>query len=142
MLSPLTPAERTRLVGILGMLGSAHDGERSAAAALASRMVRDRGLTWDVLILGGGRQDGGASPDGPGTGWRTILAFCQRHQAALSHWEAHFTCDLRNRRTMPTPRQVAKLHQIADALRAVARQPGWPVRDTNGWPVGRVESRA
>jgi len=25
---------------------------------------------------------------------------------------------------------------------AVARQPGWPVRDTNGWPVGWVESRA
>jgi len=24
----------------------------------------------------------------------------------------------------------------------VARQPGWPVRDTNGWPVGRVKSRA
>jgi len=25
---------------------------------------------------------------------------------------------------------------------AVARQRGWPVRDTSGWPVGRVESRA
>jgi len=24
----------------------------------------------------------------------------------------------------------------------VARQPGWPVRDMSGWPVGRVESRA
>ncbi len=24
----------------------------------------------------------------------------------------------------------------------VARQPGWPVRDTSGWPVGRVERRA
>jgi len=32
---------------------------------------------------------------------------------------------------------------LARALvEAVARQPGWPVRDTNGWPVGWVESRA
>lgn len=118
MASPFTPAERTRLVGVLGMLGSDHDGERASAALLASRLVRDRGLTWDVLILGGGRQDGGTSSDGPGAGWRTVLAFCQRHQAALSDWEAHFTCNLRDRRTVPTPRQIAKLNQVADALRA------------------------
>jgi len=28
------------------------------------------------------------------------------------------------------------------ARQTVARQPGWPVRDMSGWPVGRVESRA
>ncbi len=31
---------------------------------------------------------------------------------------------------------------MCGGLPDVARQPGWPVRDTNGWPVGRVESRA
>lgn len=119
MHSPFTPAERTRLVGILGMLGSAHDGERSAAAALASRMVRDRGITWEALILGGGDRQGGAwaGEAGTGSGWRSVLAFCQRHQAALSAWEARFTCDLRDRRTTPTPKQIAKLRQIADTLR-------------------------
>jgi len=121
MLSPLTPAERTRLVGILGMLGSDHDGERSAAAALASRMVRERGLTWDSLILDGGDRQGGSKPSGgPGTrsAWQDALAFCQRHQGSLSDWEVYFICGLRDRRTVPTPRQAAKLHQIADALRA------------------------
>jgi hypothetical protein len=29
-----------------------------------------------------------------------------------------------------------------EVVAIVARQPGWPVSDTNGWPVGRVESRA
>lgn len=121
MTAPLSPAERTRLVGILGMLGSAHDGERSAAAALASRLVRDKGITWDALILGGGDRQGGASAGqagaGAGLGWRTALALCLRHLAALSDWEAKFTCDLQNRRTMPTPKQIAKLIQIADGLR-------------------------
>lgn len=117
----LTSAERNKLVGILGMLGSAHDGERSAAAALASRMVRERGLSWDILILGGGgHQGGGKASDGPGAGpaWRDALAFCQRHQSSLSDWEVYFIRGLRDRRTVPTPRQAAKLHQIADALRA------------------------
>lgn len=119
MLSPFTPAERTRLVNILGMLGSDHDGERSAAAALASCMMRDKGLTWDALILGsGGRQDGAWPGEaGTGSGWRSVLAFCQRHQAALSDWEANFTCDLQDLRTPPTAKQIAKLNQIADTLR-------------------------
>ncbi len=121
MTAPLSPAERTRLVGILGMLGSDHDGERAAAAALASRLVRDKGLTWDTLILGSVGQQGGSKPSGdPGTGpgWRAALAFCQRHQRALSDWECHFLAGLRDRRAPPTLRQLAKLNQVADALRA------------------------
>jgi hypothetical protein len=41
---------RKRLVRVLGMLGSAHAGERDAAALMATRMLKEAGLTWyDVL---------------------------------------------------------------------------------------------
>ncbi len=43
-MTTLSPAERTRLVNILGMLGSEHAGERASAAFLAAKLVRDRGL--------------------------------------------------------------------------------------------------
>lgn len=40
----------TRLVRILGMLGSDHDGERAAAALAADRLVRGSGWTWWDLL--------------------------------------------------------------------------------------------
>lgn len=44
---------RIKLAKILAMAGSQHDGERAAAAALADRMVRDAGLTWERVLAGG-----------------------------------------------------------------------------------------
>ena len=52
--SRLSAADRTKLAKILGMLGSAHEGERAAAAALASKMLADAGLTWFDLLGAGG----------------------------------------------------------------------------------------
>ena len=43
--------ERQRMAAILGMLGSAHAGERDAAARQAEALRRKLGLTWaDVLM--------------------------------------------------------------------------------------------
>jgi hypothetical protein len=122
MTAPLSPAERTRLVGILGMLGSDHDGERAAAAALASRLVREKGLSWSDLIAdGGGRQGGHAGASGgpgPGATWQASLSQCLRHLPALSGWEADFCLSLSNRRKGLTPGQVTKLAQVAAELTA------------------------
>ena len=39
-----------KLIKVLGMLGSAHAGERDNAARLATQILKDAGLTWfDVL---------------------------------------------------------------------------------------------
>ena len=118
----LAPAEVRRLVGILGRLGSDHDGERAAAGLLASRMLRAAGLAWgDVIGPGGGtRPDTGASPGGPGTGTagQADLVLCMRWLGELSAWEVGFVTDLRARRTRMTPGQGAKLRQVADVLRA------------------------
>ena len=40
----------TRLIRILGMLGSDHDGERAAAALAADRLVRGSGRSWSDLL--------------------------------------------------------------------------------------------
>lgn len=42
--------DMTRLVRILGMLGSDHAGERAAAAQAADRLVRGGGWTWSDLL--------------------------------------------------------------------------------------------
>ena len=39
-----------KLARILGMLGSAHAGERDAEALAADQLVRERGLTWPALL--------------------------------------------------------------------------------------------
>jgi hypothetical protein len=44
-----------RLVKVLGMLGSAHVGERDTAARMATQMLKEAGLTWyDVLDISEG----------------------------------------------------------------------------------------
>ena len=46
----LSPSDRTRLVALLGMLGSAHPGERDNAAILIEKFRKERNLTWDILV--------------------------------------------------------------------------------------------
>jgi hypothetical protein len=42
-----------RLARIAGMLGSGHEGERAAAAKMASAMLKAMGLTWSEIIYRG-----------------------------------------------------------------------------------------
>lgn len=125
MARPLTAAERAKLVGILGRLGSDFDGERAAAGLLASRLLRDRGLSWDDVIHAPGSRQAHRPPcpepppaAGPGTAWRDDLAFCQRHMAELDEWPADFVASISAWRKSLSPEQVAKLAQIARKLRA------------------------
>jgi hypothetical protein len=46
----LSEADRERLAAILGMLGSAYAGERSAAALQAEAFMRKRHMTWADLL--------------------------------------------------------------------------------------------
>lgn len=86
----LTPEERTRLIGILGLLGSSFDGERAAAGLLASRLLRDRGLTWTDL-LGEGQPREAPYRNQAGSGG---LGLCLRHIKYLTEWEQQFVRSL------------------------------------------------
>jgi hypothetical protein len=46
----MTPAERKKLIRILGLLGSDHAGERAAAALKAHKLVEAAGLDWSMLL--------------------------------------------------------------------------------------------
>ncbi len=115
----MTPAERRRLVGVLGLLGSDQDGERAAAGLLATRLLRTAGVTWDTLILDSNAGQPARPAPAPAN-WRTDLAVAQRHVRFLRAWEANFVSGLAGF-TAPSRKQQTILHEIANALRARGR---------------------
>lgn len=121
----LSSAERNRLVGILGKLGSDFAGERASAGLLATRLLHDRGLCWDDLIPPPGTGRAGPPPRpepppaaGPGTAWRDDLALCKRHLAELEPWPADFIISISGWRRALSVAQMTTLSQIAGKLRA------------------------
>lgn len=49
-MKPMTEQTRARLVKLLGMLGSSHEGEVAAAARHAVKLLKDLDATWGDLI--------------------------------------------------------------------------------------------
>lgn len=109
----MTSTERRRLVGILGRLGSDHDGERAAAGLLASRMLREAGLQWDDLI---GEPETSRRRDVLPAGWRADLTLASRHASFCRPWEQNFLRSIANKPGLST-KQRSILAEIATALR-------------------------
>jgi hypothetical protein len=64
----LSEQDRTTLVGVLGMLGSAYDPEVLVAARKAEDIRKRLGLTWDDLIVAARKRHASQPDDGaPGT---------------------------------------------------------------------------
>lgn len=108
----LRPGELQKLSAILGRLGSDFAGERDAAALAASRFLRDRKLIWDQVL---GAEPVVTATDPGGTRyWKdTAEQVLARHSRALSEWELQFVQDVLRRGRAPSPRQEAKLRDIA-----------------------------
>jgi hypothetical protein len=101
----LAPDALDRLIKLLGMLGSAHDGERAAAGLKAHELIRRHGLSWPDILL--------APPETPRKiGWRDKLAACAAHRHSLSARERAFVQSLANWRGTPTEKQLAWLDHI------------------------------
>jgi hypothetical protein len=105
----VTPADRDRLVAVLGMLGSDHVGERASAGLHATRLLRERRLTWGDVITPAGpsappppRSPPPPEPprptypppgSGPGPAIpqrHEAVELCRRHPELLTEWEIHF----------------------------------------------------
>lgn len=56
-------ADLVKLVRVLGLLGSDHDGERASAALAAHRLVRRMETDWWTLLGGQGPKHLGAFPE-------------------------------------------------------------------------------
>lgn len=114
----LTPAERARLVGVLGRLGSDHDGERAAAGLLASRLLNTKGLTWGDLIVVVEVPQAGAQRPGAHQDVATDLALCRRHSGSLNPWLATFIASIAQQSRPLSVGQRSKLRQTAAELQA------------------------
>lgn len=109
----LDPDVQARLAKVAGLLGSNFDGERAAAAAAATRILHDHGLSWSDLVHGGAAATPPPTPAQaamvPQELARRILSG-QRH--LLSPWEVGFTENLARWRGRATPKQIARLTRL------------------------------
>src|SRR4051794_18775199 len=99
----LSSDDRRRLVNILGMLGSDHDGERAAAGLLASKLLKGNSIHWDdVIVPEPEKPPPRPEPpsSGPAASWPADLVLCRRKMALLNNWERQFVATL-----APCPRR-------------------------------------
>ena len=91
-LIPHVPAALVdKLAKVAGLLGSDHDGERSAAAFRATTLIREAGLTWRQLIEAAGpRATDARSNCDALPGWRQQLQVIVDRSKDLTAWEAGF----------------------------------------------------
>jgi hypothetical protein len=100
-----------RLAKLLGMCGSAHAGERAAAAAKADQLVRSLNLTWHEVIM--------APPIVPTetVEWREMAEFCHARRARLRLRDREFIESiLQSRRDDLTEKQSGWLADIHTRL--------------------------
>jgi hypothetical protein len=101
-------AELAKLIKLLGMLGSAHEGERAVAGLKATELLRSLNMTWPDVINPIPHQL--ALPDThktPPSGIRPELALLRNNLDLLTPWERRFVFDLgRFRRLSPKQRTV------------------------------------
>jgi hypothetical protein len=120
----LSPAFADKLVKVLGMLGSAHDGEVAAAGRTAHSMLKAKGLTWsDVIVPAVPR------PEPPQRRWRRTTspsdtaALCLQWPEVLSDWEVDFCRSIVGRRRI-SAKQTVVLERLARKVEAFARATG------------------
>jgi hypothetical protein len=102
----LAPDAIDRLIKLLGMLGSAHDGERAAAGLKAHELLRRHGLTWSDIIV--------VTP--PKIGWREKVRACRSYRHQLNDKERAFVDTLELWHGTPTAKQLAWLERIWENL--------------------------
>jgi hypothetical protein len=111
--------DRDRLSKLLGMLGSAHEGEVVAAARQAERLRAEAGLTWGEIVVPR------LPPLPHGRNVRTVpaaAAFVLDHADSLTEWERDLARSIQRLKYPPSPRQIEVLERLVEkARRAEAR---------------------
>ncbi len=118
----LPDAAADRLAKFCGLLGSDADGERATAARMATRLLRDHGLTWANLVEAATRDlwQNRYHRTPPPENWERDRAFCMRHSALLTVWEIGFLTDISARRSISDKQRVI-LNQIIAKVREATR---------------------
>jgi hypothetical protein len=123
----LTPAFADKLVKVLGMLGSVHDGEVAAAGRRADAMIKGAGLTWgDVIKPAAPRPE---QPQRPQRRWHRstspsdTAALCLLWPEVLTDWETNFCRSIVGRRRI-SAKQTVVLERLARKVEAFAQATG------------------
>src|SRR3954454_15016442 len=109
---PATVADR--LIKLLGMLGSVHDGETLTAARMADRLVRHQlKLTWGEMVQPSPTGASGQPPrvwHEPGT-WQEAARLAAQWPECLTEWEQGFLVSVVRYRGV-SEKQVAILYRL------------------------------
>ncbi len=115
---PFDPGQQARLIKLLGLLGSDHDGEIVTAGRMAHRLVQSLGLTWADVIGGGAalkaptRKSTKATKD-----WRDVCREVADDENE-SPWARAFCSEILTFRGVDlSRRQLARLREILEARR-------------------------
>ena len=119
-------SERDRLIKVLRMFGSDHDGEVAAAARRAHNIVKKHALDWDDLLMSESarqteqpkqrrspRDDDDEYPEA------FLIRRAQQHDQFLSSWEQEFLASVADSLVewgRLTPKQRAVLDRICNKL--------------------------
>ena len=119
----LLPAdEQRKLVSILGLLGSPHDGEVLAAANRATALLRRHGVSWGDLVSQAAqappRQKAYRPPHRGTIGdeHRMIFELCRQRPEAVTAWERKFLDSVAALTTL-SEKQWVVLHRIFARVR-------------------------
>jgi hypothetical protein len=116
----LLPRQRTQLVKVLGMTGSAFDGEALSAARKAHRILTAAGLSWSDVIAPAGA-DHHPTDDDTRTAHDDI-AWCLRNgDGVLTAWDRQFLLSLQGF-SRHSDKQKAVLDRIVAKCRAAQRR--------------------
>jgi hypothetical protein len=114
MCAALLPSPATeRLVRIAGMLGSDFEGERANAAAAATRLLQQHGMTWrDLIECGCPASPRPASPQWGRGDHRERAARLLARARTLDRWEREFLQSIAKWTAPLSPKQAAVLERI------------------------------
>jgi len=113
-----------------------HDVLREAPQPMTTRALTEQVMGMKVIATTDERSCALTPEDRP-----RVAQPGQGHDPARrDRWRSLVADRLDGLRALPVAAEVDR--RAASHRQAIARQLGWPVRDTSGWPVGRVERRA
>jgi hypothetical protein len=114
-------ADRDRLVKLLRMFSSDHDGEVAAAARAIHKLVEARSLDWDDLIIDVRHpRRYSPPPPGVGAGEADLIHHCLECAECITAWESDFLHSIGASVVQwgrLTPKQRAILDRIVNKLR-------------------------
>lgn len=87
----MTDRDLFKISKLLSLLGSNHDGEALAAGRMAHKILLDRGVTFDDLLLGFGDHSSTRYATNTPTGDQAeMIQACLDNEDLLSPWETNF----------------------------------------------------